>query len=331
MIHLVRGDDPVLVGDRVRQLVDELLGDADRTLAVEELDEGSYRVDDGYELTALVDAAQTPPFLTDRRVVVGRELARFSKAADVEPLTRYLDDPLPTTALVLVWDRGPSAPRSTSPPKALVAAIEASGGTVESTAVGSGRAASRWLDDRLTTAPVQLDRSARAALADRLGEDHSRLSGLLDTLHSRFGDDRALTAADVEPFLGEAGSVPPWDLTDAIAEGNIAKALERLRRMTDAGGRHPLELLAILFRHYEQLLRLDGADIVDEKEAAALLGLKGSTYPAKKALAQLRRTRPGSVARAIDLLGAADLDLRGATAVDGVGVLEVLVARLCRV
>ncbi len=330
MIHLVRGDDPVLVGDRVRTLVDELLGEADRSLAVEELDEASYRVDDGFELTALVDAAQTPPLLTGRRVVVGRELARFTKGADVEPLVRYLADPLPTTALVLVWDRGPSATRSSTPPKALVEAIEAAGGVTESTSVGTGRAASAWLDRQLGEAPVRLDRSARTALADRLGEDHARLSGLLDTLHSRFGDDRALTAADIEPFLGEAGSVPPWDLTDAIAEGNVARALERLHRMTDAGGRHPLELLAILFRHYEQLLRLDGADVTGEKDAAALLGLKGSTYPAKKALAQLRRMRAGSVARAIDLLGSADLDLRGATAVDGVGVLEVLVARLCR-
>ena len=330
MIHLVRGDDPVLLSDRVRALVDELVGDADRSLAVEELDESSYRTDDDYEIDPLVDAAQTPPFLTDRRVVLGRELARFSKGADVEPLIRYLADPLPTTALVLVWDRGPSAQRASSPPKALVTAIEAAGGVIESTTVGGGKAASTWMEARLSNAPVQLDASARRALGAHLGEDRARVSGLLDTLHSTFGEDQALSAADIAPFLGDAGSVPPWDLTDAIAKGDIPQALASLHRMTDAGGRHPLELLAILFGHYERLLRLDGAEVGGEKDAAALLGLKGSTYPAKKALAQLRRMRSGSPARAIDLIGVADLDLRGATAVDGVTVLEVLVARLCR-
>ena len=35
--HLVKGDDPILRADALDALVDELLGDDDRTLAVEEL------------------------------------------------------------------------------------------------------------------------------------------------------------------------------------------------------------------------------------------------------------------------------------------------------
>ena len=34
-IHLVRGDDPILRDQAVSRLVDELLGDADRTMALE--------------------------------------------------------------------------------------------------------------------------------------------------------------------------------------------------------------------------------------------------------------------------------------------------------
>ncbi len=53
--------------------------------------------------------------------------------------------------------------------------------------------------------------------------------------------------------------------------------------------------------------------MTDEKSAAALLGLRGSTFPARKALDQTRRLGPQGVARAIDLLAGADLDLRGAS------------------
>ena len=42
-IHLVKGDDPVLVGDAVRDLVAALVGDGDRTLMVEELDAARLR------------------------------------------------------------------------------------------------------------------------------------------------------------------------------------------------------------------------------------------------------------------------------------------------
>ena len=76
------------------------------------------------------------------------------------------------------------------------------------------------------------------------------------------------------------------------------------------------------------MLRLDGAEVTGEKEAAELLGLKGSTFPAKKALGQTRRLGHERVVRAIDLLAEADLDLRGGKAWPDHLVLEVLVARL---
>ena len=76
--HLVKGDDPTLISRAIGDLVDALVGDADRSLVVEELNELSYRTDDGdYSIAPLVDAAQTPPFLTDFRVVVGREIGRW--------------------------------------------------------------------------------------------------------------------------------------------------------------------------------------------------------------------------------------------------------------
>ncbi|MEY2522590.1 MAG: polymerase subunit delta, partial [Ilumatobacteraceae bacterium] len=57
--------------------------------------------DEEYEVRSVVDAAQTPPFLTESRVVVARGIGRFG-AVDVVPLVAYLADPLPSTELVLV-------------------------------------------------------------------------------------------------------------------------------------------------------------------------------------------------------------------------------------
>ena len=107
--------------------------------------------------------------------------------------------------------------------------------------------------------------------------------------------------------------MPPWDLTDAIDAGDTAEALALLARMSGAGGRHPLQVMAILHSHYGRLARLDGVDArIARREAAEALGIKPG-FPAKKALEQYRRLGGDGVQRAIDLLAAADLDLRGAT------------------
>ena len=100
--------------------------------------------------------------------------------------------------------------------------------------------------------------------------------------------------------------------------------------MTEGGSRHALQVLATLHTHYQRALALDGAGAGDEKAAAAVLGLTGSTFPARKALNLSRRLGSAKVASAVNLLARADLDVRGASAVPDATTLEVLVARLAR-
>lgn len=328
-VVLVHGDDEVLVANAVRERVAGLVGGGDRSLMVAELSETAYQDGEEYQIAPLVDAAQTPPFLTSRRVVVGRELGRFSTIDSLGPLLGYLENPLDTTDLVLVWEKGPALQRLGAVPKRLSEAVAAAGGEVIGAGVPRGRdGAAKWMDTQIGAAGLRLRAGAKRLLADHLGEDLSRLPAVLTTLAAAYGPDRALEADDVAPFIWEAGSVPPWELTDAVASGNIAEALDKLRRMLHAGGRNEMQVLATLYNHHTRLLRLDGADAADEKEAAELLGIKGSTFPARKALRQSRKLGPKRVARSIELLAQADLDLRGATAVPPETVLEVLVARL---
>ena len=89
--------------------------------------------------------------------------------------------------------------------------------------------------------------------------------------------------------------------------------------------------MATLHTHFQRILRLDGAGARGEKDAAVILGLKGSTFPAKKALAQARRLGPAGVRDSIHLLARTDLELRGTIDWPDELSMEVLVARLARV
>ena len=313
-IHLITGDDESLVLSAVTELVHRLVGTEDRTLMVDDFS------GDDYELRAVVDAAQTMPFLTDKRVVVARDIGRFT-ADDVSPLVAYLNDPLPSTDLVMVAGGGRMAKSLTD------AAKKAGGTTTNTTPPTSKRDRSMWIEEQVAGAGMMLDSSALALIAGWMGEEPGRLSGVLETLQSTYGKDRKLSAGDVEPFLGDSGSVPPWDLTDAIDRGDTTAALSMLARMISS--RHPLQVMATLHSHYVRLLKLDGAEANTEQAVADVLGIKAG-FPARKALDQYRRLSSGGVARAIDLLAQADLDLRGQRDLPEELVMEVLVARLSR-
>lgn len=330
-VYLLKGDDEVLLGDAVHELVHTLVGTGDRTLMVEELDAERYAHDtDGNQIGPLVDAAQTPPFLTDRRVVVGRQAAVFTTADSVAPLVAYLADPLDTTSLVLVWERVPKAggARLGAVPKKLLDAIKACGGLVVDTGAGAGKARSQWIDEHLKDAGVKLDASARKVIEEQIGEDAGLLVGLLPTLEAVYGKGAKVTAQDLGPYLGVEGGVKPWDLTDAIDNGDVGLALDKLHRLINGSGQHPLQIMAMLTNHYGRMLALDGSGVADERGAAEVLGIKGSTFPAKKALTQCRRLGTDRLAEFTRLLAQADLDLKGAKAWPAELVVEVLVARL---
>jgi len=312
----VKGD-PALVADALHGLLGEL---RDAGLDIEELG--------GEDLTigSVVEACNAY-FLggADKAVVVRDAQDHLRAAEDLRRLTVYLADPNPQTSLVLVL--------SGDNKKLVDAAKKAGAKVLDPSPPGQAKARSGWLAERLKDAPVKLDRQAASRLERHLGEDLGRLPGILEVLAAAHGQGATISAVDLDPVLGQEGGGAPWDLTDAIDGGNAAAALRHLHRLLH--GRHPFVVLSSLWGHYQRILRLEGSGARNEAQAAAVLSMKGSTFPARKALSQAGKLGPGGVARAVELLHRADLDLRGLrtygpAADSDLITLEVLVARLSR-
>jgi DNA polymerase-3 subunit delta len=311
-VYLVKSDDPSLLSQASRTLVQSLLGTRSPEMTLEELGEDA-------EVGAVLDACQTPSFLSDRRIVIVRNAGRF-RADEVDPLVQYLQAPMPSTALVLLGGGG-------AIPTRLMKAIKERGHVVDAS-VPSGKGRQTWLNDKLKSGPVKLDRHAVELVAERMSEELAQIDGMLDALASAYGEGSTVTAQQIEPFLGNGGAAAPWDLTDAIDSGDTELALMHLHRMLEGGGRHPLVVAATLQRHVTTLLRLDGANVTNESEAATLLGI--APYPAKKALQQSRRMGSPAIRRAVALVAEADVDLRGKSSWSPELTLDVLVARLSK-
>jgi DNA polymerase III subunit delta len=314
--YLVKGDDASLVAQAVRTLLAELVGERDQALVVEEV--GGAPGDD-VNVGALVDACLTPPFLIDRRVVVLRDAGRLL-TADVPRLIEVAEDPLPSTILVLVAGGG-------TIPAPLAKAVTASGRVID---VTTGRPADRksWLSEHLRSAPVKLEPKAVQLLGEHVGEDLGRVEGLLSALAAAYGEGARISTEELAPYLGEAGNVPRYELTDAIARGEVAGALSVLHRMLDAGGLVPIQITATLHGQFAQMLAIDGANATGEHEVTELIGVKG--FPAKKLLEQTHRLGNARIAQGINWLAQCDLDLKGASGLPPELLVEILVARLAR-
>jgi len=330
VVHVVRGSDPTLRAQALATLLEALVGDEDRTLVVEQITVPARRTEgeaaDGDSAApvaaAIVNAAQSPPFMTSQRIVVVHDYEQLS-AAEAEPVAAVLDDLLDTTVMVFVAGGGRVAKRLGDALKG----VEAVGPASEKT--------SDVLADVLEQSSIELRNDAARLVQDRLGDDAGRVMSLVDVLVTAHGPGASLTAEDVEPYLGEAGSVPAYLLTNAIEEGDVAGALAVLERLLTVTSprqpkpMHPLQLHGMLQSRYRKLLQVDDPSIRTVADAhAALRGGKGSTFPSKKILDASHALASDGLRQAVDLLADADVALKGAAGLPEDVVMEVLVARL---
>lgn len=324
-VVLVTGDDESVIRDTVVAVDRVLVAEMDRSSCLEDLSLRGGTEDANVTVESIVAAAATPAFLSPRRVVVARHCGSLTTKEQVAPLVEYLGNPLDTTSVVLVWDvAAGSGARKGPPPKSLLGAIKACGGVVIETA--RGKKGTEWVSAQLAGESFQLDAAATARLVDHVGEQPNVLVGVLTTMRGVFGEGQIVGVADLEPLLGITGDVPPWDLTDAISDGDVAGALVTLHRMMVGGERHPLAVLASLTTYVGHLVALDGALLSGREDAARVIG--AAPFVASKALAQSRRLGSERIADLATLVARADLDIKGGSKLDPGLVVEVLVARM---
>jgi len=342
-ITVVQGADPSLRDREVQRVVEDLLGGVDRSLALDDhtiesrrragasTADGDVTDDDDESATgaslelptfaAVVNALQSPPFMTERRVVVVREIGNLTSEQG-QWLAAWTADPLDGVHLVLVSGGG-------RVPTALDKACKAT-----ATIVGpAGEQTAAVLALEAKDAGVRLSAAASARIATHFGDDAGRVPELVRLLRATYGANTPLDVDAVEAYLGELGTAGRFDLTNAIDRGELGTALEVLERLLSATSAaqpktlHPMQVMASLVFHYQRLLRLDDPTITTKEQAAEVLGMKsagGARFPLEAA----RRLGSDGLREAVALLAQAELDLRGQSGLDERTAIDVLVARL---
>ncbi|HEX5615056.1 MAG TPA: hypothetical protein VFZ83_07845 [Acidimicrobiia bacterium] len=337
LVYVVKGDEPTLRDREVARLVEELLDGSDPSLALDdhtmpprrrgagEPDDAEPSDADSVEVpvfAAVMNAVQSPPFMTAQRVVVVRDIGNLT-AEQAKWLAEYVADPLDTTRLVLVGGGGRV---SAALDKALKAAkAEAVGPPTEDTA--------KVLALELRAAELKLSADASTMVVEHVGADAGRVPELVATLAATFGPKATLHTHDVAPFLGALGTTDPFAITNALDKGDVPGVLEALHRSLRASSGkqakalHAMQVMAMVVGHYQRLLKLDHPSIVTKEQAAEVLGMK-NPHAARFRLDAARALGTDGLREAFALLAQAELDLRGERGVDDETVLEVLLARL---
>lgn len=109
----------------------------------------------------------------------------------------------------------------------------------------------------IKTSGKKIEPEAYQRLVDLTGFDLRTFSHNLEKLIAYTGENKAITAADVEALLARTKKDPLFELTGALADRHLENALFFLNSLLDEGY-HPLQILAALVNQVRRLLVIKG-------------------------------------------------------------------------
>jgi DNA polymerase-3 subunit delta len=322
-VYYLTGAEDILKDELAAAIVDAAVEPGARAFNLDIRSAGDL---DGEALNALIE---TPPILSDRRVVIVRGLEQWRRNARVwEVLRRYLRNPAPTTVLVLIHGGGDGDEAGIAADTTHVVLDP-----LPADDLGA------WATARAEASGVRLEPAALAHLLQVTGGELAQVASELAKLAAGVGSDRAVTADEVAAFVGvrHGETLPDW--VRAVTNRQTVEAARLVDIvLPQAGG--AVRMLAAL-----------GTELVGVRLAIALTeqGITGQRL--RQALFQeLRAARPQGIGswseraaewaaaaarwsgaeldRAIEAAYAADLALKSPTVSDEEGILRGLVLAL---
>ena len=257
------------------------------------------------EESQVVAACETLPMLQERRLVVvrdsplltgkppagegGDEDAPAEKPLSGDGLTAYVGR-VPPSACLVFFVRGKA-----NGARKLYRAVRDLGGVVGFDAL-EPETLVKWIAKELKSYGKQVDRQTAERLAFACGRELMPLKNEIAKIAAVMGERAAVAWEDIEAVATLSAEYRVFDLADKVSAGDAGRALPLMRDML-AGGEQRLMLLALLQRHYRQLLfaRILTKNGRTQAEVARELGVPGfaarrlATAAGAYTLPQLRR------------------------------------------
>lgn len=247
----------------------------------------------------LIAAAETLPFLAERRLVVVRDcdaLTASKKTDDTkaDALAAYVEKACPSTCLVFAV-RGKADAR-----RKLYLALKKHGALVDFSPMPDADAAA-WAVRSLRALGKRMEPATAQKLVFTVGNDAALLRQEMDKLAAYTGERDAIEDADIDAVCVKTLECSVFELVDAQVAGRYAQAFTLLQNLL-LGGEDRFMVLSMLLRQYRILYHMrclieEGAP---QAQQAGLLGIP--PFAVGRTQAQARRYPKANLKAAYDYL-----------------------------
>lgn len=277
----------------------------------------------------LIEAAETLPFMSDKRLVLVKDLSLLMSGkagkeadSDAERLSQWLENP-PQDCVVVFYLHGEGDGR-----KKLFAAIAKKHAAVKFDLL-EDKEIGKWIAGQLKKEGKKMEPAAVAELTFLAGRGLSRLSGEVEKLRAYVQDRPMITPEDVRAVVSPSLESSVFRLVDAVIDRDLQTAGQLLTLLIEQG-ESTLGILAMLTRQvrfmaYMKAMREEGQPMATIEKTLAM-----NHYGAQRTERQIRRFSTETLMQAYQMCVDADFSVKSGQARDRAALDRIifLLARL---
>lgn len=273
-VYFMYGDEELLAEEALARLRKLLGAEVDPDFNLEVLDAAEADADQ------IIDAAETVPLLSPRRLVVVRGVDNLSRS-EQEKLAAYLESSNPATTLVLVA-RFPQSgqPRDAKAIKRLEGSVlfkaaSSAGEVLKFSMAGRGKRTrlDEFVTDCFKKRGKKVAHEARDLLLERVGSDLRELEDVVERICLYVGEQPVVGVPEVLLLAAPGAERDVFEFVDAVADRRRDLALYLFNRLIRQG-ESPQRLFNLLLRQFRLISRVKSLSLDhDYGEIAGRVGI----------------------------------------------------------
>lgn len=213
----------------------------------------------------VINACRRYPMFAERQVVLLKE-AQFMR--DIDKLEPYVENPLPSTVLVVGYKDKKVDGRTR------FAKVLKEKGVMITTKKMYDNQLPDWTQEMVASKGLTITPKAVALLVDHIGNDLSRIEKEIDKTTVNLGTRTSITEEDIENFVGISKEFNVFELQSALGARDLPKAIRIIQYFEANPKAAPIQLiLPSLYGFFSKVFMIFGAGSQDEKTIAGSIGV----------------------------------------------------------
>ncbi|HNP21555.1 MAG TPA: DNA polymerase III subunit delta [Panacibacter sp.] len=213
---------------------------------------------------SVVNACMRYPMFSEKQVVLLKE-AQYMK--DIEKLENYVFKPLASTIFIVAY-KDKKVDGRTKFGKGIKDKTE-----FLSTKKLYDNQLPEWTSQMIAKHGLSITPKALALLVDHTGNDLNRLQNEVEKLTVNLGSRKTISEEDIERYIGISKEFNVFELQDAIAQKNLAKAIRIIQYFASNPKAAPIQLLLpTLYAYFSKIYAVFGLENRSEQSLISYFG-----------------------------------------------------------